>query len=87
MTNFDERGAIRKNFTFQFFLSYEGYNQFVKVLLIKVSDMLDSSNFVRLFHRQSFALYDSLPLTLETIIIIMNVRRLGLYRVPRYRTG
>ena len=27
------------------------------VLLVKVSDMLDSSNFVRLFHCQSFALY------------------------------
>ena len=31
--------------------------QFVKVLLVKLSDMLHSSNFVRLFHRQSFALY------------------------------
>ena len=33
--------------------------QFVKVLIIKLSDMLYSSNFVRLFHRQSFTLYGS----------------------------
>ena len=31
--------------------------QFVKVLLVKLSEMLHSSNLVRLFHRQSFALY------------------------------
>ena len=31
--------------------------QFVKVLLVKLSEMLHSSNFVTLFHRQSFALY------------------------------
>ena len=30
--------------------------QFVKVLLVKLSDMLHSSNFLRLFHRQSFTL-------------------------------
>ena len=30
---------------------------FVKVLLVKLSDLLHSWNFVRLFHRQSFALY------------------------------
>ena len=28
--------------------------QFVKVLLVKLSEMLDSSIFVRLFHHQSF---------------------------------
>ena len=33
--------------------------QFVKVLLVKLSEMLHSSNFIRLFHRQSFALYGS----------------------------
>ena len=33
--------------------------QFIKVLLVKLSDMLDSSNFARLFHCQSFALYDN----------------------------
>ena len=33
--------------------------QFVKVLLIKLFDMLDSSNFVKLFHCQSIALYSS----------------------------
>ena len=33
--------------------------QFVKVLLVKLSDMLDLSNFIKLFHRQSFALYGS----------------------------
>ena len=42
--------------------SHEGYNQFIKVLLIKVSDMLDSSNFIRLFHCQSFALYSIVSL-------------------------
>ena len=31
--------------------------QFIKVLLVKLSDKLDSSNFARLFHCQSFALY------------------------------
>ena len=31
--------------------------QFVKVLLVKLAEMLHSSNFVRLFHRQSFVLY------------------------------
>ena len=31
--------------------------QFVEVLLVKLSDILHLSNFVRLFHRQSFALY------------------------------
>ena len=35
----------------------ENLIQFVKVLLVKLSDMLDSSNFVRFFHCQSFALY------------------------------
>ena len=34
-------------------------NSILKVLLVKLSDMLHSSNFVRLFHRQSFTLYDS----------------------------
>ena len=51
---FDEWRAIHQSFPSN---SYEGYNQFIKVLLIKLSDMLDSSNFVRLFHCQSFALY------------------------------
>ena len=31
--------------------------QFIKVLLVKLSDMLDLSNFVWLFHCQNFALY------------------------------
>ena len=35
----------------------ENLTQFIKVLLMKLSDMLDSSNFVRLFHHQSFVLY------------------------------
>ena len=34
--------------------------QFVKVLLVKPSDMLHSSNFVRLFHRKSFTLYGNM---------------------------
>ena len=37
----------------------ENLTQFVKVLLVKVSEILDSSKFVKLFHRQSFALYGS----------------------------
>ena len=37
----------------------ENLTQFVKVLLVKVSEILDSSKFVKLFHRQSFALYSS----------------------------
>ena len=47
---FDEWPAIRQSFPFQPFpcycFSYEAYNQFVKVLLVKLSDMLDSSNFL-----------------------------------------
>ena len=37
--------------------------QFVKVLLVKLSDMLHSSNFVRLFHHQSFTLYGTISTT------------------------
>ena len=33
--------------------------QFVKVLLVKVSEILDLSKFVRLFHHQSFVLYST----------------------------
>ena len=41
-----------------YFYQYEqNLTQFVKVLLIKLSDMLHSLNFLRLFHRQSFTLY------------------------------
>ena len=35
----------------------ENLTQFVKALLIKISEIFDLSKFVRLFHRQSFALY------------------------------
>ena len=35
----------------------QSLTQFVKVLPLKLSDMLHSSNFVRLFHCQSFVLY------------------------------
>ena len=45
---FDEWQAICQSSPFQSFpvvFSYEGYNQFIKVLLVKVSDMLDLSNF------------------------------------------
>ena len=47
---------LRPRDNFAFYLN-ENQTQFVKVLLVKLSDMLDLSNFVRLFHRQSFALY------------------------------
>ena len=45
-----------------FYQSEENLAQFVKVLLVKLSNMLHSSNFVRLFHRQSFALYGILSI-------------------------
>ena len=58
---FDEWQAIHQSFPFQSFpcecFSYEGYNKFVKVLCVKLSNMFDSSNFVRLFYHQSFVLY------------------------------
>ena len=37
----------------------ENLTQFVKVLLVKVSEILDLSKFVRLFHHQSFVLYST----------------------------
>ena len=40
-----------------FYQREQNLTQFVKVLLVKLSDMLHLSNFIRLFHRQSFALY------------------------------
>ena len=49
----------------------ENPTEFVKALLVKLSDMLDSSNFIRLFHRQSFALYGiRLPLDAEILFIV-----------------
>ena len=42
---------------------------FVKVLLVKLSDMLDSSNFVRLFHLQSFVLYGIMQAFICNILI------------------
>ena len=47
----------RDNSTIIHFYVNENQTQFVKDLLIKLSDMLDSSNFITLFHHQSFALY------------------------------
>ena len=43
------------------YLTSTGKNltQFIKVLLVKFSDMLHSSNFVKPFHRQSLTLYDT----------------------------
>ena len=40
-----------------FYQREQNLTQFVKVLLVKLSEMLHSSNFIRLFHRQSFTLY------------------------------
>ena len=45
------------NSTIIFTSTNENLTQFVTVLLVKVSEILDLSKFVRLFHRQSFALY------------------------------
>ena len=45
------------NPTIYFTSASKNLTHFVKVLLVKLSEMLHSSNFVRLFHRQSFALY------------------------------
>ena len=42
-----------------FYQREQNLTQFVKVLLVKLSEMLHSSNFVRLFHRKSFTLYGS----------------------------
>ena len=42
-----------------FYQREQNLTQFVKVLLVKLSVMTHSSNFVRLFHRQSFTLYGS----------------------------
>ena len=44
--------------------------QFVKVLLVKLSEMLHSSNFIRLFQCQSFALYGTLTQTRVILYII-----------------
>ena len=49
----------RDNSTIIFTGANENLTQFVKVLLVKISEILDSSKFVRLFYRQSFALYGS----------------------------
>ena len=46
-----------RNFTNLFYWHEQNLTQFVKVLLVKLSEMLDSSIFVKLFHRQSSALY------------------------------
>ena len=35
----------------------QNLTEFINVLLIKLSDMLHSSKFVKLFHHQSFTLY------------------------------
>ena len=43
-----------------FYQHKQNLTQFVKVLLVKLSDMFHSSNFIRLFHRQSFTLYGML---------------------------
>ena len=40
-----------------FYQREQNLTQFIKVLLVKLSDMLHLSNFVRLFHHQSFMLY------------------------------
>ena len=45
------------NSTIIFTGANENLTQFAKVLLVKVSEILNLSKFVRLFHRQSFALY------------------------------
>ena len=54
----------RDNSTINFTGMNKNLTQFIKVLLVKVSEILDSSKFVRLFHRQSFALYG---ISLETM--------------------
>ena len=52
---FDEWQAICQSFPFQSFsCNTSPMKATIKVLLIKLSDMLDSSKFVRHFHHQSF---------------------------------
>ena len=50
--------------------------QFVKVLLIKFSDMLHSSNFIRFFHRQSFTLYHMVAQFKLDVFVCMLVESL-----------
>ena len=54
-----------------FYQREQNVTQFVKVLLVKLSDMLHTSNFVRLFHRQSFMLYG---ISRGTVIMIVMVK-------------
>ena len=51
----------------------ENLTQFIKVLLIKFSDMLDSSNYVSLFHRQSFVLYGNYLLKISVAVAHINI--------------
>ena len=57
-----------------FYQREQSLTQFVRVLLIKLSDMLHLSNFVRLLHRQSFALYGIIacwPVTRYVILLFV----------------
>ena len=60
----------------QLFSTNKNLNQFVKVLLVKLSDMLHLSNFVRLFHRQSFTLYGITIMLHLSIIMMASVKEI-----------
>ena len=48
-----------------FYWHKQSLTQFVKGLLIKLSDMIHSSNLVRLFHHQSFTLYSTYSISIS----------------------
>ena len=56
-TGFQPSRAHCKSTIIYFYKREQSLTHLVKVLLVKLSDILHSSNFVRLFHRQSFELY------------------------------
>ena len=67
----------RDNSAIIHFYLNENQTQFVKVLLVKLSDMLNLSNFVRLFHRQSFALYGNkfIPDEIDKDATLSNIHK------------
>ena len=59
--------------------------QFIKVLLIKLSDMLHSSNFVRLFHCQSFMLYGNYSINNTSLYSIHDIHTSLMKLVKEYK--
>ena len=61
-----------------FYQREQNPTQFVEVLLVKLSDMLHSSNFVRPFHRQSFTLYTAYSSESQVHKIYTNISAITL---------